>query len=61
MLENVIKRIIAESLRFFLISNHTPPEEIEITVHYPESVARLRIDAGEIAKVLSQTQSETEK
>lgn len=47
-----IKRIIAEELAHFLISDATVPEHIDIHVSYKNSRANLHIDSERIAEAL---------
>jgi len=48
-----IKDAIAKELASFLISSKVAPKSIDIQISYPESKARLVIDAEKIAAALN--------
>lgn len=51
-LSDRVKREIAKSLANFLLSEKRPPTEIMITVSYPETLAKLRVNLDGINREL---------
>lgn len=47
-----VKREIAKCLANFLLSDKRPPNEIIITVSYPETLAKIRVNLDEINREL---------
>lgn len=53
-----IKGEIAKNLAAFLVSDKHLPEEIVVTVRYPQSTAKLNIDTHDIERAMTEAPEE---